>query len=312
MDRLVVYAVTLVTFLAVALAIQAAYWSRISQQENRERHLARRLGNVRVTETEGLLRLGLIRPEKNPVLGWLEGWLIEAGQPYTPGGFAIRTALWATGGVVLISFLVRSPLAFSGLLLALFPLQRLRAQALNRRALLAEQLPDAMDLIARSLQAGHGIPDALRAVADELPRPVAYELGRVYEEHSLGADLRECLHRLVDRNRSSFDIRIFVSSVLLQRETGGNLVEILTSLSATVRARFLFYGKVRALTAEARLTAAILGFLPFLVGFGILWIRPTYLHPLFADPLGQLLLLYAGVSFIVGVAVMRWLARVEV
>jgi tight adherence protein B len=151
----------------------------------------------------------------------------------------------------------------------------------------------------------------MRGVAEEMPVPLAQEFGRVYEEHNLGRDFRECLTNLCRRNPSSFDLQIFVSSVLLQRDTGGNLVEILNSISATIRGRFVFQGKVAALTSEARFTAWILGGLPFFVIGVIAVLSPNYLTPLFNDPLGTILLIYCASSFLLGVFVMSEISKVE-
>ena len=103
----------------------------------------------------------------------------------------------------------------------------------KRNVQLSQQLPDALDLISRSLQAGHGIADAMRLVAEEMPMPVAREFGRVYEENNLGRDFRDCMTEMASRNPHNFDLRIIVSATLLQRETGGNLIEILHNIAKT-------------------------------------------------------------------------------
>jgi tight adherence protein B len=191
------------------------------------------------------------------------------------------------------------------------PYLLIRAAARQRMVAISEQLPDALDLIGRSLQAGHGVADAFRLVSEEMPLPIARELGMVYEQHNLGRDFRECMVELAARNPHNFDLKIFVSSVLLQRETGGNLIEILDNIAATVRARFVFEAKVRGLTAEARMSSVILGALPFVVAGALAWLRPGYLTVLFEDDLGQRMILICGLLFIAGVMLMRSLARVE-
>lgn len=148
-------------------------------------------------------------------------------------------------------------------------------------------------------------------VAEEMPEPLASEFGRVFEEQNLGRDTRECFQNLCHRNPRSFDLRIFVSSVLLQRDTGGNLVEILQNIANTIRGRFVFHGKVKALTSEARFTAFVLGGLPFAIGTLITIFSPNYIKPLFSDPLGHLLLLVGGTMFGLGVFIMRELSKVD-
>ena len=151
--------------------------------------------------------------------------------------------------------------ALLGLLVGVIPWLLVKSAAEQRNILLSEQLPDALDLVSRSLQAGHGIADAMRLVAEEDANADREKFGRVYE-NNLGRDFRESMTELAKRNPQNFDLRIVVSATLLQRETGGNLVEIFTNIAATIRSRFIFKGKVRALTAGARMSAFILGALP--------------------------------------------------
>jgi tight adherence protein B len=151
----------------------------------------------------------------------------------------------------------------------------------------------------------------MRMCAEEMPMPISMEFGRVYEEHNLGRDLRDCLYNMTKRNPRNFDLRIFISSVLLQRDTGGNMIEILQNISKTIRDRFIFRGKVKALTAEARFSAYILGGLPFLVTGAIVTLNPEYLDPLFEDPLGHMFLGMVVCLFCTGIFVMRKVSQVE-
>ena len=151
----------------------------------------------------------------------------------------------------------------------------------------------------------------MRLVAEEMPLPIAREFGRVYEENNLGRDFRESMTEMAMRNPHNFDLRIVVSATLLQRETGGNLIEIFTNIAATIRSRFIFKGKVRALTAEARMSAFILGALPFVVAGALMFLRPDYLTPLFTEALGRTMLMAAALMFCTGVVLMRSLAQVE-
>ena len=141
---------------------------------------------------------------------------------------------------------------------------------------------------------------------------IAEELGRVYEEHNLGRDLRDALTHMAERNPTNFDLRLVVSCLLLQRQTGGNLVELLDNIAGTVRARFVFQAKVRALTAEAKLSAFVLAVLPFVIGLAILVLRPSYLLPLITEGLGIWLLAVASLAFGVGLVLLRNLSQVEV
>ena len=302
--------VTMLVFVAALLFGQFIYWMGLSDQQAQARNLNRRLGNLVEKQATPLLR----GPDVRPTGGFaarIDTLLRQAGNPYGAADVYLRMGVAAAFGVVVLFLVTRGPIALLGLGLAYGPYWLLAWSASHRAARLTEQIPDSLDLLARSLQAGHGISEAMRTVAEEVHPPLGQEFGRVYEEHNLGRDFRECLTNMLKRNPSSFDLQLFVSAVLLQRDTGGNLVEILQSISKTVRQRFLFQGKVEALTAEAKFTAYILGGLPFAIGSIIMVIRPDYLWPLVADPLGNLFLLVGAVMFTSGVVIMRELSRVE-
>jgi tight adherence protein B len=295
---------------ALLLFANFVYWTMQSRAEQQQRELSRRLGTL-VDKSVGpaLLRQ---QSESEGLAAHFESMIRQAGSPYNATTLYTRMAMYAVGCTTGLFLLLRSPMALLGIFCAYIPVWLLSRAAAHRSIRLTEQLPDGLELLARSLQAGHGLSEAMRSVAEEMPLPLAQEFGRVYEEHNLGRDFRDCLVNLTRRNPRSFDLQIFVSSVLLQRDTGGNLVEILQSISATIRGRFVFQGKVRALTSEARFTAYILGGLPFAV-IGVIWVfQPDYLKPLFADPLGNLMLIGCILSFGIGVFVMREISQVDV
>lgn len=307
-----VVAGAVILFVAVLLFGQFAYWAWVNRREQEARELSRRLGTVVDKTAAPLFDLRRRVEEGTGLNAYLEKQLRSAGSPYDPGTLYLRMLIAGIVGVLLALALFRSPAAVVGIAAAWIPVMILSSQAETRARKLNEQLPDGLDLIARSLQAGHGVSEAMRTAAEELPMPLAQEFGRVYEENNLGRDFRECMDNLTKRNPNSFDLQIFASSVLLQRDTGGNLVEILNNISATIRSRFVFQGKLRALTSEARFTAYILGGLPFAILGILMALTPDYLTPLFTDPLGHALLAGASLSFSVGVFTMRELSKVEV
>lgn len=311
MTNISIVAASVLIFVAVMLFGQFAYWEVITRRELESKDLARRLGTVADKTVAPLFRLGQ-RARQGGISAWLDGLLRQAGAPYELSTLYVRIVIAAGLGSLVGVVVLRSPLGFGLAVLGYVPIFIVSVQAENRAAKLTEQLPDGLDLIARSMQAGHGISEAMRVVAEEAPMPLAQEFGRVYEEHNLGRDFRECLENLNRRNPDSFDLQIFVSSVLLQRDTGGNLVEILMSIASTIRGRFVFHGKVRALTSEAKFTAWILGGLPFVVGGMIIFMTPDYLTPLLVDPLGHVMIAYGICSFMLGVFFMRDLTKVEV
>ena len=235
----------------------------------------------------------------------------QSGGDNTASSLATQIAVVALAGGLTMGVLVSFQAGLMGLLFGAIPWLQTKRRAEQRNVQLSQQLPDALDLISRSLQAGHGIADAMRLVAEEMPMPVAREFGRVYEENNLGRDFRDCMTEMASRNPHNFDLRIIVSATLLQRETGGNLIEILHNIAKTIRGRFVFKGKVRALTAEVRTSAFILGALPFVIAGGLMILRPGYLTPLLTEPSGRSMLLVVGLLFGSGILLMRGLSQVE-
>lgn len=315
MNTAVVALLITVVFVGSLLAGSFVYWSLVSRREAKSRAMARRIGSLGSSDATGsLFQIRQTDPlvETLGAVGrHLDGLARQSGLSMTASALAGQIGGSALAGALVMGILAGSKGAVVGLAVGIIPWMRVRSAAEHRTIRLSEQLPDALDLLSRSLQAGHGIADAMRTVATEIPVPIGEEFGRVYEEHNLGRDFRDCMTEMAVRNPHNFDLRIMVSATLLQRETGGNLVEIFTNIAATIRARFLFKGKVRALTAEARMSAFILGALPFVVAGALMVLRPEYLTPLVADPTGRTLLVGCGLLFVAGVALMRSLAQVE-
>src|SRR5262245_57724475 len=163
----------------------------------------------------------------------------------------------------------------------------------------AAQLPEAMELVARALRAGHSLAAGLHVVADEMPEPVSKEFGRVYEEQNLGISLEEALLHMCDRV-PNLDLRFFVTSVNIQRQTGGDLAEILDRIGHIVRERFKILGQVKALTAEGRLSGVVLIALPIGLFLMMLHMKPDYVKLLWTDPMGIHMSLAAIILMIIG------------
>lgn len=297
-------------FVAFLMFGQFAYWSTVSRREAEAKELSRRIGTVADRAAAPLLRFQ--RSDRQGLAAFLDDLLRKAGQPMTMEQLYTRIALFGIAGGIAGVIALRSPIGLMFLVAGYVPVLLLRGKAEERARKITEQLPEGLDLICRSLQAGHGISEAIRLVAEEMHLPLAAEFGRVYEEHNLGRDFRECMENLNKRNPGNFDLQIFVSSVLLQRDTGGNLVEILQNISGTIRSRFVFEGKLRALTSEARFTAYVLGGLPFVIVIMLMVMAPHYLVPLATDPLGHIMLAIAAAMFMTGVFLMREVSKVEV
>lgn len=178
-----------------------------------------------------------------------------------------------------------------------------------RMAKFSEQIPDAMDLMAGSLRAGHAYSAAVQVVADELTEPIATEFQTMAEEYRVGLSHRECLERLLTRVDHP-DLHLFAVSVLIQTETGGNLAEILDGLAATVRSRFKLVGKVRAITAEGRLSGIILAILPVVVGAVLAVLNPKYFEPLIKERVGHIAIAVALFLQWIGYLWIRKITRV--
>ncbi|UUZ75868.1 type II secretion system F family protein [Polaromonas sp. P1(28)-13] len=195
--------------------------------------------------------------------------------------------------------------------LAALPLMRLVWKRNKRLQMIEAQLPEAMDLISRALRAGHAFPSALAMVGAEAPEPIAGEFKITSDEIGFGISIDNALNNLASRVESA-DMRYFVMAVIIQRETGGNLAELLGKLSELVRERFKLFAKVRVLAAEGKLSAWILTGLPFCVAGAIQLINPKYLAVLFTDPAGIRLVIGAIVLMAIGIFAMWRIIQIRV
>ncbi|MCS7270689.1 MAG: type II secretion system F family protein, partial [Gemmataceae bacterium] len=175
----------------------------------------------------------------------------------------------------------------------------------------AAQLPDAMELVARALRAGHSLAAGLHVVAEEMPDPIAKEFARVYEEQNLGIPLEEALKNLCERV-PNLDLRFFVTSVAIQRQTGGDLAEILDRIGHVIRERFKILGQVKALTAEGRLSGIVLIAMPIGLFFLMLWMKPDYIRLLWTDPMGIRMSIGAIVLVILGAFAIKKIVDIKV
>jgi tight adherence protein B len=186
---------------------------------------------------------------------------------------------------------------------------------LNKRRLrfkkFLEQLPDSLELMVRSLQAGHSFSSSLQMVATEMPEPIAKEFGKTYEEQNLGLNLKTALENMVERV-PIMDLKMCVTAVLIQREVGGNLSEVLRNISRTIRERFRIQGDIRVRSAQARLSGVIVSALPFVIFFWISLINPGYMKPMYEHPWGYFIL-GAGIFMqLLGWVIIRKIVNIEV
>jgi tight adherence protein B len=174
-----------------------------------------------------------------------------------------------------------------------------------------ELFPDAIDTLARAVRAGHAFTTALELIANEIAEPVAGEFRMLFEEQKFGLPVRDALMNLTER-MPLVDVKFFVTAVMLQRETGGNLAEILDNLSYVIRERFKIMRQVRVYTAQGRLTMALLMGLPPVIVVVMLLTSPQFIHPLFADPIGHTLIVSGIVLQTLGYFVIRKVIRIQV
>lgn len=183
-----------------------------------------------------------------------------------------------------------------------------RRRRINR---LVEQLPDVFEMVSQALRAGHSLGSGIGLVADQLPDPAGIEFARVFHEQNLGVKIEDALVNMADRV-DQLDLRFFVTAVLIQRQTGGDLAEVLDKIGHVIRDRIQLFGTVQALTAEGRLSGWVLLALPVVVFFAELQINPEYAEVLITDPLGKMLLFGTGCMMLAGMAMIKKIVNIKV
>jgi len=191
------------------------------------------------------------------------------------------------------------------------PVALLVAARERRSRILSEQLPEALDMMARSLRAGHALSSAFQLVAEEMPEPICVEFARAFEEQRLGMPLERAVREMGARAPSNGDLKLFAVSTVIQKETGGNLAEILDGIAATVRDRYRFFGKLRALTAEARVSAWLVALMPIGIAVFMVVTQPDYMGKLVDNSLGQTILAVGVGSWILGTVWFQRLTRFD-
>lgn len=198
-----------------------------------------------------------------------------------------------------------------GLLASGLPVLRIVSARARRFAQFEEGLPDALDAMCRAMRAGHPFNETLRLVAEEQKGPVAEEFDLAFADIAYGNDMRRAMLGLLER-MPSMTVMLLVTSILIHRDTGGNLTEVLERLSRLVRERFRFQRKVRTLSAEGRMSAWVLVSVPFVLAAGIMLTTPGYLPMLINEPLGRKLALAAFVGMLLGIFWIRRIVRIQV
>ncbi len=247
-----------------------------------------------------------------PAVGKLDELMQQGGVKTLAGVFILFTLIvGAVSFLICASLQAVLPLSIviscAGALLPFFYLLYKRKERRNRFETL---FPDALDLMGYSLKAGHSILASFKMVAEEMADPIGEEFNRIVEEINFGRDLDSSL-RNFSRRIDSPELRFFVTSVIIQRETGGNLVEMLVKISGVIRKKFRFREKVKTLAAEGKLSAMILLALPFFSGGAILMLNPEYILLLASDPLGPYMIITALTMMSIGSFIMYRLVQLD-
>jgi len=245
----------------------------------------------------------------------LQAQMQQAGLDWSPMKLLIMSVMCSVIGIVagikfpILGFGVSS-LVF-GVATASIPyfyVRRVRASRLNK---LEEQFPEALEFLARSMRAGHAFTISLEMLGEELPEPLGQEFRTLFNEQNLGAALEVALANLCNRV-PLLDVRFFSSSVLLQKQTGGNLAEILTRLADVIRERFRLKGQVKAASAHGRLTATILMLMPIGTMFALLVVSPGYLQGMAKDSDGKWMIAFAIIGQVIGNYFIRRIIKIKV
>lgn len=246
----------------------------------------------------------------------IKEYIRQADLTWSVEGFAVFSLIGLIVGGLIGTRLKMLPTSFlgplgCGLALASAPYVYVWQARRRRLGALEEQLPEALDFLARSMRAGHAFAISLQMVGEELPDPMGREFRTLFNEHNLGAPLEMALRSMCDKI-PLLDLRFFASAVLLQKQTGGNLSDILTRLSYVIRERFRLRGQVKAASAHGRMTAMILCGLPVLTVIALLFVSPGYLDGMANDPDGRKLIAGAIVGQIVGNIIIRKIINIQV
>ena len=323
MDSLYFLFATLI-FVAVVLLIEGAYVAWNSTKGPEAERLTRRVRvmsaahsgkPVSITKKRVLssnpLVLNLLRAM--PRVAVLDRLLLQSGKEWSVAQFlAISLGLAAVAVAIAtwfaVPFLILPVIAIVVFLVPLQLVIRARNKRLHR---IEEQLPDALDLMSRALRAGHAFPTALKMVGDEMKDPLASEFATAFDEVNFGVSMQDALMNLANRVPST-DLRYFVIAVLIQRDTGGNLSELLDSIGKIIRDRIKLLGQIRVLSAEGKMSAWVLSLLPFGAGALIQLTNPKFLEVLFTDTAGQKMVAGALFMMLMGVLAMRSIIRIRV
>ena len=314
------------TFIGILVLVTAIYWLMFERSEAREqgklhkrlvasvgKKAARRIEFVKAAEKlSGVKSLEAALGRTSGMTRPLQQLLTRADMKLTVGGLLLASACLFFAGWLVIAWTTR--LKWLGLgvgvLLAILPFIVVRFKATSRMNKFEEQFPEAIDLIARALRAGHAFTTGLALVAEEAPQPVAGEFRLLYDQQNFGKPLGEAMKELAER-LPLLDARFFVTAVMTQRESGGNLSEILANLANVIRERFKVKRQIRVVSAHGRITGWVLSGIPPSLAVGMLIMVPGHISTLIEDPMGPPLIIAALILQVIGMLAIQKLVKIE-
>ncbi|SDH42602.1 type II secretion system F family protein [Nitrosomonas sp. Nm132] len=312
-------------FLAVVLLLEGGYLTWRSSQGAGAKRIKKRLQQVSVAWKDAanasLLKQRLLSDSpplqklllKFPRMHSLDQLLLQSGMPLMVTQFLSYSAMTGIGAMAMAAllgwpFLIMLLCAAGGALIPYFFVVRAKNERLKT---IEQQLPETIDLMSRALKAGHAFPGALQMAATEGVEPSASEFRLVFDEVNFGVPMQHALMNLATRVPIT-DLRYFVIAVLIQRESGGNLAELLDKISGLIRARLTLLGKIRVLSAEGRLSAWILSSLPFAMALLLNTINPDFMSILWTDPAGPIIIAIALGMMVTGIFAMSRIIKIRV
>lgn len=315
------YIFAVLGFLAVILLIEGLYLAWNAWRGPQARQIAQRLRAMSAGGHAEQTQVSLVKRRLLSTVPLVDRVLLELPRIHSLDRFLEQSGSnlsvaqmllvigTSAGAAAFFSLLLNLPMPLVvvlALLAAVVPLLLISNERENRIHHIEEQLPDALDLMARALRAGHAFLGALQMVADEAQEPVAGEFRITFDEINFGVSTQDALMNLASRVPST-DLRYFVIAVLIQRDTGGNLAELLDNISRIMRERMRFAGTIRVLSAEGKMSAWILGVLPFALAGVINYMNPKFMAVLWTDPMGQKMVAGALLMMAFGIF---WLWRI--
>lgn len=278
----------------------------------RSRARLQRMAAGATAEDSSAVRAQVMRSRRGPAAPALRGWIAQAGMPWEPVDLLVLTGVSAAVVGLLAMVVTRQPLlalvaTAAG---ASAPWVLLHRKAATRSTRLNAQVVDMVELLASSLKSGFGVVQSLDLAAREQPEPMSGELQRVVREIHLGSNTEESLGRFA-RRAGDADLTLVMTAVLVQRRVGGDLAEVLLNLAGTIRDRIRVRGEVRALTAQARMSAWVVGMLPVVLTAALFVLAPAHISLLFTDPVGRLMAVGASLLEVVGFWMVQRVSRID-